>query len=128
MNPKKINSLLENVYQYIDTKFKLTTLEAEKKLTNAAEEKLTRASVLLLELLLALTMISVFFLYAGLALAFYINDLIGNGKEYTGFLIVGIGHLVLLAIILISRRVITKKLRNRVKKIVNRVIIEIFFK
>lgn len=111
----KFDQLINNLYKYVDTSIELFKLDSE--------ERLVRLTSLLIKATFVIVIISVFFLFSNLALAFYLNALFEH--HYAGFLVIAFGHLLILILALILRKILSKSfkklMRNTLRGIVHKI-------
>jgi putative superfamily III holin-X len=95
--------LTENLKEYVNTRYDLITLKITQKVANMSAKSIA--------FLIIATVVSLFFFFINMALAYYISSLFGN--NYTGFFIVSGFYLVVTIIFLIGRKnLLINPLRN----------------
>jgi hypothetical protein len=114
----KLNELVEDIYKYLDIRIELLKLDTE--------EKFVKFNLFIFELVIILSMLSIFFLFSNLALAFYLNGLLAS--NFLGFLTVAIGQLVLLGLILLAKRLFPNVFRHWVRQTMVRLVKRVFGK
>ncbi|NJN42291.1 MAG: hypothetical protein HC811_08820 [Flammeovirgaceae bacterium] len=103
----KVDKLIDHALGYVDDRVKLIKLEIREDVIKT----LSSASIYALILFLGLS----FLLFLSFGLALYLNQY--YTESYPGFLIVSGIYLVLFLILLIFRKPLEIKIRNRINKI-----------
>jgi hypothetical protein len=114
----KLNELVEDIYKYLDVRMELLKLDTE--------EKFIKFNLFIFELVIILSMLSIFFLFSNLALAFYLNGVFAS--HYLGFLLIAVAQLGLLILFLIAKRVFPNIFKNWIRQTMVRLVKRVFGK
>lgn len=112
----KIKQLIEDIYDYIDVKLELIKLDTE--------EKVTRISIILLEIGVLVAIGIVFILFGSIALGLYLNYLFQSW--YLGFIILTFGQLLAGIIFWLMIKMFPKFWQHKAKKLFGNMIKKIF--
>lgn len=137
MDFSKFNNLVENVKEYIKVQSELALFETEqkvkKKFNNEIRKKIKdtikESAIYVFEIFVFVAVISIFFLFANLTLAHYLNEVFQH--EYAGFLIIAIAQLSSLGVFLFIRRSklrIALIIKYYIKRFIHKLIDKMFFK
>jgi hypothetical protein len=103
----KIEETVDNIKEYVQTRYELITLQASDRISDATSEILSK-------LLIALVVI-IAFLLLSFAAAIYLSSAIG--RDYSGFLIVGGAYFVIgVIMVLVRKKLIAGPLRDKMIK------------
>lgn len=112
----KLKQLLDDVYDYIDVKLELIKLDTE--------EKMTRVSILLLEIGLLVGIFIVFVLFGSIALGLYLNYIFQSW--YLGFVLLAFGQLLTGLFLWITIKLFPQFWQRNTQKIFANIIKKIF--
>jgi Putative Actinobacterial Holin-X, holin superfamily III len=108
-----IKDLIEDVYKYIDVRLELAKLDTE--------ERLTRAGVLIFQMMVIASMLGVSILFLNLGLAYFLNTLpFFDKRPYLGFLCIAALQFALIGILGLSRSLISQRTKRMIRKTLNK--------
>jgi hypothetical protein len=101
----KINEFTQKLYQYIEARLELAKLDTE--------ERIGKASALLIQLILLAMLFGSMLLFLNIALALYINTLsFCVGAPYMGFLIVAGTHFFIIILVMLLQNTLLKSTKK----------------
>lgn len=101
----KINEFTQKLYQYIEARLELAKMDTE--------ERIGKASALLLQVILLGMLLGTMLLFLNIALALYLNTFsFCAGAPYMGFLIVAGGHCVMILFVILLQNTLLKSTKR----------------